>query len=92
MSIKTTKDADIVYSDKDKLSDDEFEPKYVKHRISILIPEDVLNHYREMAKKEGIGYQTLINKVLRENMNANNSNLEERLKKLEQIVLQKGAS
>ena len=82
MSIKTTKYADIVYSDKDKLSDEDFEPKNVKHRISILIPENVLNHDREMAQKEGIGYQTLINKVLRENMNANNSNLEERLKKL----------
>ncbi len=59
MSIKKTRDADIQYGKKDVLKDSDLESKNVGHRISIVIPEDVLMAYREEAGKEGIGYQNL---------------------------------
>lgn len=36
-----------------------------KTRITIMLDNEVLNDFREKAKKEGLGYQTLINKALR---------------------------
>ncbi len=36
-----------------------------KSRITIMLDNDVLSSFREEAAKEGIGYQTLINKTLR---------------------------
>lgn len=37
-----------------------------KSRITIMLDNDILDFYRAKAKSEGIGYQTLINSVLRE--------------------------
>ncbi|MEQ8694607.1 MAG: BrnA antitoxin family protein [Gammaproteobacteria bacterium] len=37
-----------------------------KTRITIMLDNDVLESYRKRADKEGTGYQTLINKTLRE--------------------------
>lgn len=37
-----------------------------KSRITIMLDNDVLAAFRERANEEGIGYQTLINKALRE--------------------------
>jgi uncharacterized protein (DUF4415 family) len=37
-----------------------------KSRITIYIDADIVNHFKEAAKKEGVGYQTLINQTLRE--------------------------
>ena len=42
MSIKKTKNADIQYGKKDQLKDSDFEPRNIGHRISIVVPEDVL--------------------------------------------------
>ena len=36
-----------------------------KTRITIMIDNDVLTTYRAKADKEGLGYQTLINRALR---------------------------
>ena len=36
-----------------------------KTRITIMLDNEVLNNFRKKAKKEGLGYQTLINKALR---------------------------
>lgn len=38
-----------------------------KTRITIMLDNDVLESYRKRADKEGMGYQTLINRTLREN-------------------------
>ena len=39
-----------------------------KTRITIMLDNDVLETYRKRAAKEGMGYQTLINKALRESV------------------------
>lgn len=54
----------IVYGDVE-LSEEDFAPENVRRRISIMIPEDVLATLRAQAAKEAIGYQTLINQILR---------------------------
>jgi hypothetical protein len=37
-----------------------------KSRITIMLDDDVLEHFRSQAEAEGIGYQTLINAALRQ--------------------------
>jgi len=37
-----------------------------KTRITIYLDNDILKEFRERANKEGYGYQTVINQVLRE--------------------------
>ncbi len=65
MSIKKSRNAKINFG-KVEVSDDDFAPSAVRRRISIMIPEDVLEKLRQSANREGIGYQTLINKILRD--------------------------
>ena len=36
-----------------------------KTRITIMLDDDVIEHFRTQAEAEGIGYQTLINALLR---------------------------
>ena len=36
-----------------------------KTRITIMLDDDVLRHFREQATSTGVGYQTLINAALR---------------------------
>lgn len=36
-----------------------------KVRITIMLDEDVIEHFRVKAEAEGVGYQTMINAVLR---------------------------
>ncbi len=85
MNIKKTKNADIRYGKKDLLKDTDFEARNIGHRISIVLPQDVLMAYREKAAKEGIGYQTLINQILRSHI-AESKTLTERLARLERVV------
>jgi uncharacterized protein (DUF4415 family) len=40
-------------------------PSPGKTRITIMLDDDVIGHFRERAEVEGIGYQTMINSVLR---------------------------
>lgn len=89
MSIKKTKNADIQYGKKDKLKDSNFESKNIGHRISIVVPEDVLMAFREQAGEEGVGYQTLMNRVLRDHLSESKT-LMKRLSKLEKAVFQQG--
>ena len=89
MSIKKNKTADIQYAKEDRLKDSDFEPRNVGHRISIVVPEDILMAYRKTASEEGIGYQTLMNKVLRDHI-AGEDKLEERLERLEKAVFTQG--
>lgn len=39
-----------------------------KTRITIMLDDDVIDSFRALAEKEGMGYQTLINKTLRQSM------------------------
>jgi uncharacterized protein (DUF4415 family) len=40
-------------------------PSPGKTRITIMLDDDVIEHFRSQAEAEGIGYQTLINALLR---------------------------
>ena len=92
MSIKRTKDADIEYGKKDRLKESDFEPQNIGHRISIVIPEDVLMAYRQAASEKGLGYQTVMNQVLREHIfSKEEENLKKRIKRLEDAVFKKRA-
>ncbi len=41
-------------------------PSKGKTRITIMLDDDILEHFRVRAEAEGIGYQTMINTALRE--------------------------
>ncbi len=41
-----------------------------KTRITIMLDNDVIQNFRLRAEKEGLGYQTLINQALKENINS----------------------
>ena len=40
-------------------------PSPGKTRITIMLDDDIIEHFRTLADSEGIGYQTLINSLLR---------------------------
>lgn len=52
-----------------------------KNRITIMLDPDVIEHFRSEAERSHIGYQTLINKTLRETMNAKTADPIEKLLK-----------
>jgi uncharacterized protein (DUF4415 family) len=52
----------------DHLTDDDMRPANIKVAISMRMSADVLDAYRERAKKLGIGYQTLMQMKLREGL------------------------
>jgi hypothetical protein len=39
-----------------------------KTRITIMLDDDVIEHFRAQADSEGVGYQTLINALLRKSL------------------------
>jgi uncharacterized protein (DUF4415 family) len=41
-------------------------PSPGKTRITIMLDDDILEHFRSRAEAAGLGYQTMINAVLRE--------------------------
>lgn len=41
-------------------------PSKGKTRITIMLDDDILEHFRMRAETEGVGYQTMINAALRE--------------------------
>jgi hypothetical protein len=43
-------------------------PSPGKTRITIMLDDDILEHFRSQAEASGIGYQTLINAALRDAM------------------------
>jgi uncharacterized protein (DUF4415 family) len=46
-------------------------PSAGKTRITIMLDDEVIEHFRSVAEKQGIGYQTKINAVLRSAMLTN---------------------
>lgn len=65
---------------KNILSEEDFKPENVKVRINMFVSEDLLETYRDAAKKLGIGYQTLMQIKLREAMD---HSLEKRIEAIE---------
>lgn len=55
----------IQYGKVDVLSEDEFDPKNAKFRVTMFIPLDVLDEVRKRAKEKDLPYQTYINQILR---------------------------
>lgn len=43
-----------------------------KHRITIYLDAAIVAHYKQAARDAGVGYQTLINRALRQTVQANN--------------------
>lgn len=82
-------DKDMVYSKKDKLSEDEFNSKNVKERITIFLDQDVVDEFRKRAKTGGGKYQSLMNEALREFLFGGRiSEIEKRLDILEKTANQ----
>jgi uncharacterized protein (DUF4415 family) len=52
-----------------------------KTRITIMLDNDIINNFRMKAKDAGMGYQTLINQVLKTHINSSVLN-EETLRKV----------
>lgn len=52
-----------------------------KNRITIMLDPDVIEHFKAEAERSHTGYQTLINKTLRETMNAKTTDPIEKLLK-----------
>lgn len=53
------------YGKQDLLSEDLFNSKNVKVRITTFIDEDILNNLKIYASKQGLKYQTALNMLLR---------------------------
>lgn len=74
----------ISYSEKDVLSDADFDKANVKERITIWLDEEVVDAFRLRAKQEGAKYQALINQALKESLNK--PSLLERIERLEKKI------
>ena len=83
----STKNKSIKYG-KVELDPDEFDSKYCKVRVTMMVDEDVVEACRAEAAQRHIGYQTLINQKLRE-LYFGEKNIEKRLEALEKIVMKK---
>lgn len=60
-----------------------------KTRITIMIDDDVLAFFRDRAERDGIGYQTLLNDMLRNGMAEQEGTLEKTLRKIVREELRK---
>lgn len=69
------------YAKNNVLGAKDFSPKQAKERITIWLDEEVIDAFRERATAEGQGYQTLLNRALREAILK--PSLVERVEKLE---------
>lgn len=82
----------IVYSDNDKLADDEFDKKNTKVRITTFIDLDIIEKLKEEAANSGKKYQTLLNEKLREvlleeeSIKSTLSNINKRLSNVEKCL------
>jgi predicted DNA binding CopG/RHH family protein len=90
--MKSTRKPDIKFGKKDLLAEDEFDPKYGKERITILLDQQVVDAFRKKAKSEGKKYQALIRDILKAAVFSNDrSDLEKRLEKVEAVLFKKHA-
>ncbi len=90
--MSSTRKKDVKYGKKNLLSVDEFDPKYGKERISIMLDIQVVDAFRDKAKKEGKKYQTLIRDALREYAFGSDEDIEKRLARIEAAVFKRTGS
>ncbi|MRH78003.1 CopG family transcriptional regulator [Spiribacter sp. C176] len=50
-------------------------PSSGKTRITIMLDDDIIEHYRAEAEMRGVGYQTAINEALRATLDTDNAPL-----------------
>lgn len=84
------KKKNIQYGNTD-LSDEMFEPKNIKRRITLFLDLDALSEVKKRAKKDGIGYQTKINQLIRDAV-LGPSDIEKRLRKIEKQIFNQNTS
>jgi uncharacterized protein (DUF4415 family) len=82
--------AKIKYEKNDHLTEEDLDPKNVKERISIWVPEEVVSAFRNRAEKEDSKYQTLMNEALREYLKR--PSLVDRIQRIEEKLGIKKAS
>ena len=70
----------IIYAKNSVLDSDEADSKYVKILISTRLDENVLKAVKSAAAEQGIGYQTLINQVLKDHFIGNSE--EEKIRRI----------
>jgi uncharacterized protein (DUF4415 family) len=85
--MKSTQKNRIVYGNVE-FPDDEFDPKHGKFRVTMFVDLDVLDEIRRVADREGIGYQTWINRKLRRVV-LGEEGIEKRVAALEAAVFKK---
>lgn len=73
-----------------EIGPDEFNSKRGKFRVNMFVDLDVVDEIRKIAAKRHVPYQTLINQKLRE-VFMNEASLEERVAKIEKLVLKRRA-
>ena len=72
---------------KQELLPKKLEAKNMRFRVTMMMDLDVLDSIREEASEKRIGYQTLINEILRKHVHGDE--LTERLVRLEKAVFKK---
>ena len=77
----------ISYGKNSVLEADEFDPKYVKILISTRLDGDVLEAVKKAARERAVGYQTLINQVLKDRFIGNAE--EEKIRRIVREELKK---
>ena len=82
----STRKKDIQFGDKDLLSEDEFDPKYGKERITLFIDQQVVDAFRKKAEREGSKYQALMRESLKYTIFDQGLDIEKRLGKIEAAV------
>ena len=81
---------DVKYGKKDLLVEDEFDPKYGKERISIMLDMQVVDAFREKAENEGKKYQVLIREILKNYIFGNKEKeIEKRLSRVEAAIFKR---
>jgi uncharacterized protein (DUF4415 family) len=80
-----TKKKDIKYGSKSVIAEGELSLSNAKVRVNAWIDGDVIEKLRSDAKKKGIGYQTLLNQVLRKAVLGEVDPIEELTKRIEEL-------
>lgn len=86
--MSTIRKKDIKLGKKDILASDEFDSKYGKERITILLDQQVVDFFRNMSTPDK-GYQTLIREALRNYVFKPQDDLSSRLERIEQVLFKK---
>jgi len=89
--MSSTRKKDVQFGSKNLLENDEFDSEHGKQRISLMLDIQVIEAFKNLAKKEGKKYQVLIRDTLRKTVFNKKNDIENRLKELEKAVFKKRA-